>query len=117
MKFRLALAVLALLPVAAHSEESDKQSVYAISGTTPLAVSGTSVRMGPLSNQTQQVRIAPKVDAHCKFGGAAVTATVSDSIFFAFAAEYIKVQRTDGNYLACIADSSGGLVFVDEMKP
>jgi hypothetical protein len=118
MKLRLALAALALVPFVAHSEEADKQSVYAISGTLPpMTVSTTSTRVGPLSNQTGQLRITPKVDAHCKVGGPTVTATVSDSLFFAFTAEYIKVQKTDGNYLACVQDSTGGLVFVDEMKP
>jgi enamine deaminase RidA (YjgF/YER057c/UK114 family) len=115
MKFRLAV-IASLLPLVAHAEEGDKQSIYQISGTTPIIVSG-STRVGPLSDQTRAVRIAPKVDAHCKFGGSGVAATVSDTIFFAYTAEYVKIQPTGGTYLACIQDTSTGTVYVDEMKP
>lgn len=119
MKFRIGLAALsALLPLAAHAAEADKQSIYQISSTAPLTVSTTaSVRSQVFPNTTGGVRIAPKVDVHCKAGDATVVATISDTIFFAFAAEYMKIQPTDGNYVACLADAAAGLVWVDPIKP
>lgn len=104
------------MPIAVHAAEADKQSIYQISGTTPMIVSG-STRVGPLSNQTGAVRIAPKADVNCVFGNSSVTATVSDTLFFAFAAEYVKIQPTDGTYLACIQNASAGTVYITEMKP
>jgi hypothetical protein len=118
MKFRLGLTALALMPWLAHAEEADKQGIYQISSTAPLTVSTTtSVRSAQLANTVRGVRIAPKVDAHCKVGDVTVVATANDTLFFAFAAEYVKIQPTDGNYVACLGDIAGGLVWVDPIKP
>jgi len=118
MKLRLGIAI-ALMPLIAHAEDGDKQSIYRVSSTDPVAIiSSTSARSALLPNTSDArgVRIAPTVTAHCKPGGSTVTATTSDTIFFANTPEYIKIQPSDGNYVACIADSASGKVWIDPTR-
>lgn len=116
MKLRLILGLLSCSCLV-HAEEADKQSMYQISSTDPLTITSTSVRTPLLPNTTGGVRIAPSVDVHCKAGGIAVVATVSDTPFWGKSSEYMKIQKTDGNYVACIRDSADGKVWVDPTRP
>ncbi|MHC2315142.1 hypothetical protein ACVIHC_002188 [Bradyrhizobium diazoefficiens] len=118
MKLRLGIAI-ALLPLVAHAEDGDKQSIYQISPTAPANItSSSSVRSAllPSASNWRGVRIAATVDVHCRAGDVSVTATVNDTPFWGKSSEYIKVQPSDGNYVACIADSTSGKVWIDPAK-
>lgn len=119
MKLRLALPLIALMPMLAHAEEGDRQSMMTISSTDPLTItSGTAARSPelPSTPQTRGVRVVGTQDMHCKTGSSIVMATVSDTLFPAKVPEYIKIQPSTGNYVSCIADSTTGKVWVDPVR-
>lgn len=118
MKLRLGIAI-ALVPFfTAHAEEGDKQSMYQISSTAPVNLTSTSARTPVLPNgqNYRGARLVTTQAAHCKVGDSTVTATANDSYFPANTPEYLKVQPSDGNYIACIRDSADGKFWADPVK-
>ena len=117
MKLRLGVAII-LVPLIAHAEEGDRQSMYIISSTTPVTLTSASTRSALLPNGAnwRGVRIVATQAAHCRAGDVTVTATANDTLFPANAPEYMKVQPSDGNYVACIRDTADGKVWIDPVK-
>ncbi|MET4294707.1 hypothetical protein ABIB06_006540 [Bradyrhizobium sp. LB8.2] len=122
MKLRLTAALL-LLPILSHAQAYgsgvDGQSVFQVSETRTLNYTGTASRTLVLPSDTRVVRYAATTAVHKKEGGSTVTATTNDTLLPANTPEYFKVLQNPSRttYISAIQDASGGVLYIDLMKP